>query len=81
MCGAPSSDLSWTWRLNQGRIFMAGQLLNLYPNVALQTYYAEVQGLVAGGNPCITTSSIPFCIIIARSFLLFLLGFELNEKK
>lgn len=51
MCGAPSSDLSWTWRLNQGRIFMAGQLLNLYPNVALQTYYAEVQGLVLAEIP------------------------------
>eukprot|EP00667_Euglena_gracilis_P017528 EG_transcript_18478 len=35
------TDLSWTWRLNQGRIYMAGQLLNLYPNMALQTYYAE----------------------------------------
>eukprot|EP00667_Euglena_gracilis_P027996 EG_transcript_35243 len=38
-----TTDLSWSWRVNQGRIFMAGQLLNLYPNVTVQTYYAENQ--------------------------------------
>eukprot|EP00667_Euglena_gracilis_P001650 EG_transcript_1650 len=36
-----TTDFSWTWRANQGRIYMVGQLLDLYPGLTVQTYYHE----------------------------------------
>eukprot|EP00667_Euglena_gracilis_P002293 EG_transcript_2295 len=36
-----TNDFGWTWRMNQGRIYMVGQLLSLYPGLLVQTYYQE----------------------------------------
>eukprot|EP00667_Euglena_gracilis_P033412 EG_transcript_54186 len=36
-----TTDFSWTWRMNQGRIYMVGQLLDLYPDLSVQTSYRE----------------------------------------
>eukprot|EP00667_Euglena_gracilis_P027656 EG_transcript_34433 len=35
------TDMSWTWRVNQGRMFMAAQLMDLYPGLDLQTHFHE----------------------------------------
>eukprot|EP00667_Euglena_gracilis_P003998 EG_transcript_4012 len=37
----PTNDMSWSWRMNQGRIYMLGQLLDLYPDLSVQTFSEE----------------------------------------
>eukprot|EP00667_Euglena_gracilis_P012165 EG_transcript_12473 len=36
-----ASDLGWTWRHNQGRVYMQTNLQELYPSVSFQSIYAE----------------------------------------
>ena len=36
-----TSDLGWTWRHNQGRVFMHTQLAAKYPNLEVHTFYEQ----------------------------------------
>ena len=38
---ATTSDLGWTWRHNQGRIFMHTKMVEQYPSLEVHTYYEQ----------------------------------------